>query len=433
MQSALEDRLSALPDEILLRILSLTESYKTAVICSLISKRWMLLYTRLPWLCFTFGDDVKPNLSGRVKKFEKIVNSALFRHRGRLESFQVNAGYYYCSDKIEEWLRYGGSHDVQHLSLIYDCCLNFNRVPVSLYSCATLVTLYLEGFRVKKFPRLLTEFPSLIKCHLVKTEIRDLSPFLSKCPQLQHLLLEGCYLPSHLTISSQNLTTLHIKSDHVYLAEDNTIYLQLQCPKIQSISLEGSFDPFQIEGFNMFNIVPPQAQFMAEKPGLVSLKARVGTDIKNHDLFLGSVKCFSTLETLELSTVSASPSSFWHMLTGLPLLNDIKLCNCQFLQEDNMRTEENVVEKKEVMLRNVYVDMHVGSPGEKQMLRLLTKQTPMLQKLNVTLRRRWLYDNDTTYLSLLKQFLKLQVDGFSVSILDSTQDFEETIAIEKVS
>ncbi|XP_024634421.1 F-box/LRR-repeat protein At3g26922 [Medicago truncatula] len=133
-----EDRLSVLPECILLHILSFLDP-KEAVQTCILSKSWKNLWKYLPILKLTFRHFKK-----NPKGFTKFVSQILSL---RNDSTALHTLDFHCRGRLElhileRILKYAFSHNVQRLGVDLSC--NIPQFPLSFFSCHTLTSLDLR-------------------------------------------------------------------------------------------------------------------------------------------------------------------------------------------------------------------------------------------------------------------------------------------------
>ncbi|KAL1810504.1 hypothetical protein ACET3Z_027494 [Daucus carota] len=213
-----EDRLSRLPDELIHKILSFVDA-KQAVETSILSRRWRLIWTTLPFL--SFG----PYQNSEAKNVGKLIRGVLSKrnhdtHVSDLKFCVYNKG---CSEKLfEKFVEYAISHGVQSLNLelsseykpfklstFKSTSLNKLTLKVRLQECElqsgvwdlpALTTLDLKHACRYKYrsnswlkDSLFTCLPALTTLSLDDWNLSQLSSF--SLPGLTSLCLSRCSLP----------------------------------------------------------------------------------------------------------------------------------------------------------------------------------------------------------------------------------------------
>ncbi|XP_010495884.1 PREDICTED: putative F-box/LRR-repeat protein At4g15060 [Camelina sativa] len=187
-----KDKISGLPDELLLKILLLLPT-KTAVSTSILSKRWEFLWMWLPKLEFDCSDYSAAEQE-RLKRFinlnlpfhkAPVIESLHLKFNGPVQTFEPQA--------IELWVAFAVSHCIRELSLAF---FNFTsqtaRLPSSLYICKSLVILNLNDDFHIDVPRMacLPFLKTLLLRRVTYSDENSLQKLLSSCPVLEDLVLE---------------------------------------------------------------------------------------------------------------------------------------------------------------------------------------------------------------------------------------------------
>ncbi|EOA18082.1 hypothetical protein CARUB_v10006534mg, partial [Capsella rubella] len=190
-----KDKISQLPDELLMKILLLLPT-KTAVSTSILSKRWEYLWMWLPKLEYECYHDTAP----KVERLERFISLNLPLHKAPvIESLHLKFNNIQLVRIIEPqvfelWVAYAVSHCIRKLSLSFcHCTEDLARLPSSLYICKWLVVLKLKEDVVIDVPRM-GSLPSLKTLVLRRVTYADdhnaLHRLLSCCPVLEDLKLE---------------------------------------------------------------------------------------------------------------------------------------------------------------------------------------------------------------------------------------------------
>ncbi|XP_019086275.1 PREDICTED: putative F-box/LRR-repeat protein At4g15060 [Camelina sativa] len=192
-----KDKISGLPDELLLKILLLLPA-KTAVSTSILSKRWEFLWMWLPKLEYDCSDCSAAEQE-RLKRFinlnlpfhkAPIIESLRLKFNGPVPTFEPQA--------IELWVAFAVSHCIRELSLAVRVIHSVYfmsqppRLPSILYICKSLVILNLNDDVLIDVPRMacLPFLKTLLLRHVTYSDENSLTKLLSSCPVLEDLVLE---------------------------------------------------------------------------------------------------------------------------------------------------------------------------------------------------------------------------------------------------
>ncbi|KAF7803602.1 F-box/LRR-repeat protein 25-like [Senna tora] len=226
-EMVMEDKLSRLPDEILLHILSFLDT-KMAVQTSVLCTRWRYLWISLPVI------NIDSDSFRYYSSFANFVFS-VFSRRDSSSSVTNCRFWFDISNPIYSSLQMGlDSHDlfeplvkmvihhvvdhgIQHLSLHFPRVVD--ELP-HLFYCHSLKTLELLEIVIlpnKNLDFLTLSSLHLVKCSFVLDEEGTLDPF-EYCYNLKNLVISDCRIPSRVKIfeiSAPQLTNLTIsKMEH---------------------------------------------------------------------------------------------------------------------------------------------------------------------------------------------------------------------------
>ncbi|KAJ8618675.1 hypothetical protein MRB53_014861 [Persea americana] len=187
-----EDRLSSLPDHLLLHIISFLEMHQ-AVSTGILSKRWRDLWISTPNLHFSESK----SLCSRCCDFIIFVEQSLSLHIGvNIHKFSLQFPYYHrhCH-YVDGWLRLAVMKGVRELRLqfswhqnsLYE--MNRYRLPSWLFECEKLVSLELYLCKVRVPGDVC--FSSLRVLSLIQTEMNGkvIDKLLAGCPLLENLTI----------------------------------------------------------------------------------------------------------------------------------------------------------------------------------------------------------------------------------------------------
>ncbi|XP_048603084.1 F-box/FBD/LRR-repeat protein At5g56420-like [Brassica napus] len=231
------DRLSQLPDDLLIKILSFVPT-KCAVATSILSKRWLSLWTLVASLVFEdFSEEEDEEINEiHVRSLSQFVSGTLLLHKAAvLERFHLNSASECSPWEIGLWVRIAVDRFVRDLkiSFCYDHCLV--NLPSRLFRCETLETLQLRRVILSEVPCRLS-FPSLTKLRLLSVKYSDdgsFSRIVSNCPILDDLVVETCHgdnvatftvhLPSLQSLSFRNTVRESPPDDHLFAIHSQSL------------------------------------------------------------------------------------------------------------------------------------------------------------------------------------------------------------------
>lgn len=218
IKSKEEDRISSLPDCLLIDILSRLPSTKHAIQTGTLSKRWNHLWTYVPCLVFAFDDD---DLFGRqlfnykrsrfVSFVNKIINQS---HQLNLNKFDIELRTRFDSEvqsQVEKWILYAISCNVQELNLkLWIMREEDFELDESFFVTSCFTRLKLSGCLFNPIGAISWKnLNSLyIQCGTLDEDL--IENILSGSPVLETLVLDNCYGYSRLDITSKSVKNLVI-------------------------------------------------------------------------------------------------------------------------------------------------------------------------------------------------------------------------------
>ncbi|GFP79978.1 putative F-box/LRR-repeat protein at5g02930 [Phtheirospermum japonicum] len=205
------DRLSALPDSLLIHILSLLKVKQSAA-TAVLSKRWQFLWLESPRLVFS----EKSKRLDKVRDLVSRVHRTLLVVCGRngLETFQVDFLYFKClSMDVDVWVDFVLKKRVKQVSLLLNpsSSLDFYTLPRPMFCNSYLKRLSLRRCAVA--PRGTIEWPSLTELIIMWSELQQhvIDKILPGCPVLRSLVLEFCWGFNRLEVGSKRLYELRVR------------------------------------------------------------------------------------------------------------------------------------------------------------------------------------------------------------------------------
>nr|XP_043633645.1 F-box/FBD/LRR-repeat protein At2g04230-like [Erigeron canadensis] len=239
-QTGQEDRLSLLPDVLLLDILSYIDT-KIVVQCSVLSKRWLTVWTKLSVFNFDFSLYKVNQTYAKDSSFDTFVNNVLACRNKSIKIDSINI-------KVI---------DYSTMALVFDHALWFGVPNVSIdtsrnpsgehkFSCFnyndSLTNFSLKGpLDFGQLPK----FNGLVSLHLERVNLVVSEPF-SCFPNLEKLSLVNCrVVSSEIRVIGYRLSKLTISSvcyypENFLLLTPELVLLELDGPV--PMSLKAAFD-----------------------------------------------------------------------------------------------------------------------------------------------------------------------------------------------
>uniref|UniRef100_A0A5B7A369 F-box domain-containing protein n=1 Tax=Davidia involucrata TaxID=16924 RepID=A0A5B7A369_DAVIN len=232
------DRLSALPDSVLLHILSLLPM-KDVVKTSALSKKWQYLWTSVHNLIFVSEDCLTPD---RMKwQFFAFVDKTLILCScTKIKKFVVHFDYYGSDADVDSWIRFASEKNVEDLDLNFYGSSDVYRLPQHLFSNSSLRKLKLSLCDFE--PSGVISWGSLKSLSLDNVDLSEdvIEKILSGCPLLEDLELSTFSGFSRLNVTSPNLRTLKLIG-HLDFDFDDDAWLEIWAPNLRSLEISGCF------------------------------------------------------------------------------------------------------------------------------------------------------------------------------------------------
>ncbi|XP_075074694.1 F-box protein At5g03100-like [Nicotiana tabacum] len=270
------DRLSDLPDAILLYILSMLGEGKEVVRTSVLSQRWQFLWKSVS-VSLNFGVPDYPYDERTKKKilvFVASINRELHYWRSceKIKAFRVFPVKYkeYLVKDYDFWVYFAMKvANVEEFTLKF-CIINFPdcayKFPQFAYKNTLLKNLVLGSCQLNPSGSVTwTSLVSLSIGHL-KLTYNTLEKILSGCPNLESLELDSVLGISRLEISSVKLRKLIILNDendcYSQWHDEDTHPLEIFAPYIENLVLSGFlYNEIRLQQSNVASLVTAVLHF----------------------------------------------------------------------------------------------------------------------------------------------------------------------------
>ncbi|KAL1195218.1 putative FBD-associated F-box protein [Cardamine amara subsp. amara] len=328
------DRISKLPEALILRILSLLPA-QDVVATMFLSKRWQPLWTLVPKLMY---DDSYQNIEYR--RFSKFVDRSLLLHEAPVvETLNFKLGRNSRAVDIGVWTRTAVKRCVRELIIEIDCSSSTTALilPKSLCTdCTMLVTLTLISVILVDVSSSVS-FPSLKGLGLVSVKYPDdefVKRLLSNCPVLEALAVERN--PDEnvtiFTIIVPSLKSLFLRESSKCVRNDARGFV-IDAPSLEFFDIRDHRSGFCVFENNMPKIIKADVDVLYSHPGkilssITSVKHLYLCLRNSKDLYpVGSV--FHHLVHLKLCTCETEwLNLLMCVLRDSPKLQTLKLEQC---------------------------------------------------------------------------------------------------------
>ncbi|XP_074270832.1 F-box protein At4g09920-like [Silene latifolia] len=215
------DRLSELPDDVIVRILSCMPTIDA--VRTVLLRRFGTLWTWIHTLDFDMSEYLN-KFSQRERRnrdqtrwFCRFVHNVLSLHQNHsIDSFRLLMKFDCCIerlkaiDEINEWLRFALDRQAKEIGLVDEYNYGFCSSKLSEFTSQFLVTLQLDSWEFEGEYKV--ELGSLKKLSLDQVFMNDenFQRFISGCPSLQELVIVNPYGMNKLRLSAPNIVKLSL-------------------------------------------------------------------------------------------------------------------------------------------------------------------------------------------------------------------------------
>ncbi|XP_058782471.1 F-box/LRR-repeat protein At3g26922-like [Vicia villosa] len=327
-----EDRISNLPDCLLLHILSFLKVEPVVQTCVL-SKRWNNIWKHLPTLRFNSRDFKS------LKAFTKFV-SIIFSLR--CSSTALSALHFVRSGIVEphilQWIvNYAISHNVRLLDIDVRC--DIKQFPSCLFSCQSLTTLHLSVCnRICRGERIL--FPNSVKMPALTTlSLRRFifssgddgrcEPF-SAFKKLNSLTIRYCKVVDAQNLCISSLTLVNLTIQNFPYVNDDFRKVELSSPSLSMFAFSGSpcmeLCGSNISSIKHINIDARLSENSVDPPSILLSTLLKLADIKSMTVTADTLQTLSLLKMefpflCNLKSLTIKMTPFSYATSGIPAIN----------------------------------------------------------------------------------------------------------------
>ncbi|KAL3620492.1 hypothetical protein CASFOL_035404 [Castilleja foliolosa] len=235
------DRLSALPDCLIIHILSRLE-VKQSAITALLSKRWQFLWTQSPRLIFS---QKRSSILALQDFVCKVNRTLVICGQNDLDTFELEFPYRQSySPDVDVWVGFAVKNKSKQVSLLLNHILyeegldNMYTLPRTMFRSAHLKRLTLRGCVVAPLGTI--EWPSLTELSIEHSNLEQhvMDKMLSGCPVLCCLVLIYCWGFDRLEVSSKSLYEIRVTDPDEYDLTSPTPLLQISAPYLHTLWVE---------------------------------------------------------------------------------------------------------------------------------------------------------------------------------------------------
>uniref|UniRef100_A0A5B6YJ97 F-box domain-containing protein n=1 Tax=Davidia involucrata TaxID=16924 RepID=A0A5B6YJ97_DAVIN len=308
------DRISALPDFILLHTLSLLPM-KEVVKTGTLSKRWQYLWTSVPNL--NFSDPIFERHC--IRSFVSFVDRTLTLCRqSKINKFTIHFGYEpRFAYNVNLWIRFATSCDVEELDInlfVMRDGIRLYTLPKHLFTSSSLTKLGFWFCNVAPAGAISWKSLKNLSIWNVKLSEDVIENILSGSPALEFLKLCNCWGFNLLDITSASVRKFVIKGYYDPMNEDDDSVLQISAPYLQSLNVDGGWYLKKFQLMNMSSLVDVNLSFHLEQyeenENILKELLQILCDV--NELTIGTW-CLQAMSKLELKGLP-SPVSKWKCL-----------------------------------------------------------------------------------------------------------------------
>nr|GEW39879.1 hypothetical protein [Tanacetum cinerariifolium] len=280
-----EDRISSLPDCLLVDIISRLPDTEEAVATGKLSKRWKHLWPQVYNLIFKHEDDC----DNRIRKFFSFVDKFLSqRGQSNINEFILHCSFEnWTKSQVNNYIRYAINHNVQVVDLdLWDYCQGTGFVlPEFFFISSSFIHLRLH---VCEFDQTgVIRWKNLkslsITCGVLHEDL--IQNILSGSPRLETLVLNDCGGFDRLDITNKSVKNLVLSG----LDEHEADSIKINAPYILSLTVQDRVSVLKLLLLNVSSVIKAELNYYYKKT-YFGPEEMHGEMLKGLILSLGHVK-----------------------------------------------------------------------------------------------------------------------------------------------
>ncbi|GJR99481.1 F-box/LRR-repeat protein 25-like protein [Tanacetum coccineum] len=230
-----EDRLNALPDCILIEIISRLPTTKEAIRTSTISKRWKHMWTSVSNVVFHHFKEL-----GLTSFYTSVCETLAKCSRSNLDKFEliITKADHRIHRLVNDWIRHAIRRNVKKLELTL-VSGGYATVDQSFFNVSSFTDLKLDGFVYQPYGAICwTNLRTLL--------IRDgeldeglIEKIMRGSPCLETFRLDGCYGFDRIDITCRNVKSFVFVGSSDRVTHDESRIIEINAPHILSLKIIG--------------------------------------------------------------------------------------------------------------------------------------------------------------------------------------------------
>ncbi|KAL4563325.1 hypothetical protein LXL04_027366 [Taraxacum kok-saghyz] len=260
-----EDRISTLPDCLILEILSRLPSTKGAIVTGTLSKRWKSLWTLLPTLIFEHGE----SKAQKIHDFVSLVDQTLTQSRQlKLKKFVVYTYYdVRFESQVNSWIRYAIKRNVEELNLtLWNTEIKAEfLVDQSFFIGSCFTRLTLEGCIFNPIGAISWKNLKSLSISFGKLDEDLIENILSGSPVLETFELVACHGYRRLNITSKSIKNFVFSGYIVPYDEFEAHIIEINAPNILSLDINSELLLFKVLLANVSCLVKANLNYRNSK------------------------------------------------------------------------------------------------------------------------------------------------------------------------